>query len=142
MKIQVLTPRNSRTLRPFYSVPIPAGPGQSVEQPPEWIDIDDYLRNGSEAVGYLLVTGDSMDSPHEDPRIRHGDILVVKRTDEANSGDVVVAEINGEYTVKRLKQHSRGLYLVPANDAYPIRQVKRSDSFTIWAKVKHVIHSF
>jgi DNA polymerase V len=54
----------------------------------------------------------------------------------------VIAEVNGEFTVKRLRSHSQGLYLVPANDMYPVRQVHRRDTFSIWAVVKFVIHSF
>lgn len=138
MKIQALSIRPSTLLSPYFSVPVPAGYPQVVEQNAEYISIDEYLRSGSEAVGFVRVFGDSM----VDNKINHGDLLVVEKTEHARSGDVVIAEVNGEFTVKRLKQHSHGLYLVPANDAYPIRQVKRTDNFTVWAKVKHVIHSF
>ena len=139
MMLQTLSLRRSTTLSPYFPVPVPAGYAQAVEQTAETISIDDYLRgNSPDVVGYLRVQGDSMLGD----RIRHGDLLVVERTEHARCGDVVVAEINGEFTVKRLKRHSHGLYLVPANDAYPVQAVRRQDDFRIWAKVKHVIHSF
>jgi DNA polymerase V len=139
MYFQVFTPKISHILTPYFSVPVPCGPGQSIEQGPEWISIDEYLRQGCPAgVAFLRVFGDSM----QDAGIYDGDLLVVHRTDGARAGDVVIAEVNGEFTVKRLKEHSHGLYLVPANDAYPIRRVERSDTFGIWAVVTHVIHRF
>lgn len=72
--------------------------------------------------------------------IDDGDILAVKQTGFAEPGDVVIAEVNGEYTIKRLKHHAHGLYLVPANEDYPIRRVERTDTFKVWAVVEHVIH--
>lgn len=136
--LQTFASKSSNSLRPFFNIPVPAGPAQPVEQRTEWIDIDEYLRRGSEQIAYIRVYGDSM----ENVNIYEGDLLVVRRTEGASAGDVVIAEINGEYTVKRLSQHSHGLYLVPANDKYPIRKVTRSDTFSIWAVVTHVIHRF
>ena len=138
MKLQALALTPSNTLSPYFSVPVPAGPATVIEQVPEWINIHQYLRGQSEEISYLRAYGDSM----QDDRIEPGDLLVVDRVNHASTNDVVIAEVNGEFTVKRLKQHSTGLYLVPANDSYPLRQIKRSDTFRVWAKVKHVIHSF
>lgn len=138
MQLQVFVPKSSNNLRPFYPVAIPAGKAQPIEQEPEWIDIDQYLR-GDQDVVYVRATGLSMKAKYE-AGIDDGDILAVKRTGFAEPGDVVIAEVNGEFTVKRLKHHTHGLYLVPANDDYPIRRVERSDSFSVWAVVSYVIH--
>lgn len=138
MTFQTLAPVRSTRLNPYFPIPVPAGHSSTVEQQVEWINIDEYLRSGSDAVAYIRVRGDSMVGD----RISDGDILVVQRCSAARAGDVVIAEINGEFTVKRLREHSHGLYLVPANDAYPLRKVSRQDSFAVWAVVKFVIHSF
>lgn len=48
-----------------------------------------------------------------------GDIMVVDRAEEATHGDIVVAEVDGEFTVKRLQLKPR-LALLPMNPAFPI----------------------
>ncbi len=139
MNIQILARRSSGTLRPFFPVPVPAGPPTDIEQEAEWLDIDRYISDGNGETVFIRATGLSMQSRFE-AGINDGDLLAVKLTGFARPGDVVVAQVNGEFTVKRLKSHSHGLYLVPANDAYPIRRVERRDDFRIWAVVSHVIH--
>jgi len=139
MKIQLLTRRPSTKNRPFFSVPIPAGPAAEIDQDLEWIDIDDYISNGNDETVFIRASGLSMKSKYE-AGIDDGDILAVQLKGFAEPGEVVVAQVNGEFTIKRLKQHSHGLYLVPANTDYPLRRVERSDSFRVWAVVSHVIH--
>ncbi len=129
----------SQQLNPIFPVAVPAGKAQPIEQEPEWIDIDLHIRGGHDHVVYVRATGLSMKAKFE-AGIDDGDILAVKRTGFAEPGDVVIAEVNGEFTIKRLRRHSHGLYLVPANDDYPIRRVERTDSFSVWAVVDYVIH--
>lgn len=139
MQLQILAPQMSQKLRPYFPIPVPAGPAQSIEQEPEWIDIDQHIRGGQDQVIYVRAVGLSMRSKHE-AGIDDGDILAVHRTGMAKPGDVVIAEVNGEFTIKRLKHHSHGLYLVPANEDYPIRRIDRADTFSVWAVVSYVIH--
>ncbi|MGB7543593.1 MAG: transcriptional repressor LexA [Burkholderiales bacterium] len=77
---------------------------------------------------YLLkVRGMSM----KDIGILDGDLLAVHRTREARSGQIVVARLNGEVTVKRLKRSGRSIELVPENsDLKPI-EVDASDELAI-----------
>ena len=98
-------------------------------------------RSGRDDFVWMKAVGVSMESRFE-AGIGDGDIMAVELTGFAQPGDVVVAEINGEYTVKRLKHHAHGLYLVPANDAYPIRKVQRSDTFRVVGRVRFSIHDF
>lgn len=138
MNIQTLTTGRSQRLSPFFPIPVTAGSPQPAEQNAEWINIDEYLRHGSDAVAYIKVCGDSMVGDG----IFDGDILVVHRRPDARTGDVVIAEINGEFTVKRLRTNYHGLYLVPSNDQYPEREIRRDDTFAIWGIVKYAIHRF
>ena len=139
MNIQILTRRTSNRFRPYFPVPIPAGPPTEIEQDADWIDIDKYISGDQGETAFVKASRLSMQSKLE-AGIDDGDMLAVKLTGFAEPGDVVIAQINGEFTVKRLKHHTHGLYLVPANENYPIRRVDRTDDFRVWAVVSHVIH--
>ncbi len=110
-----------------------------IEQEADWINIDKYISDGVEETVFIKATGMSMESRLE-AGIFDGDVLAVKITGFARPGDVVVAQVNGEFTIKRLQNYNRGLYLGPANEEYPTRLVKGNDNFRIWAVVSHVIH--
>lgn len=75
----------------------------------------------------LRVHGDSMTGAG----INDGDLLMVHRTPEAQSGQIVVARINDEVTVKRLRRRGRGIYLDAENPGYETIHVSRTDDFAI-----------
>jgi len=77
---------------------------------------------------YLLrVRGESM----KDAGISDGDLLAVHRTREAAHGQIVVARINDEVTVKRLRRRGRGIWLDPENRRFKPIQVSSGDDFAI-----------
>ena len=77
---------------------------------------------------YLLrVRGMSM----RDAGILDGDLLAVQSTREARNGQIIVARLGDEVTVKRLRKSSTGIELLPENPDYPIIQVTAEDSFVI-----------
>lgn len=73
--------------------------------------------------------------------IHHGDTLVVDRSQEAKSGSVVIAVVNGELTVKRLKIEGGRVWLMPENPNYAPLETKEGMELVIWGVVMHVIHS-
>jgi len=75
----------------------------------------------------LRVSGDSMINAG----INDGDLLVVHRTPEARSGQIVVARINDEVTVKRLQRRGRSIRLQAENPRHEDVQVSRHDDFAI-----------
>ncbi len=80
-------------------------------------EVTGYLCYNTDAPGdyfALNVTGDSM----IEAGILDGDIVIVRRQNTAQNGEIVIAMINGEATVKRLKQDGRQIWLMPANPAY------------------------
>ncbi|KFN48547.1 LexA family transcriptional regulator [Arenimonas malthae CC-JY-1] len=82
----------------------------------------------SPAPDYLLrVKGDSM----RDEGILHGDLIGVHRTSEARSGQIVVARIDDEITVKLLKMGKDGIRLLPRNPDYPPIVVQADQEFAI-----------
>ena len=87
---------------------------------------------------YLLrVNGESM----RDAGIHDRDLLAVQRTPEAAHGEIVVARINDEVTVKRLRRRGRGIWLDPANPDFRPIQVEPGDEFAIEGRVVGVIRS-
>ena len=101
----------------------------AAEHVEDHIDIDSgFFR--PEAHFLLRVVGDSM----VNAGILHGDLLAVHKTPEAHNGQIVVARINDEVTVKRLRRSPGGrrISLLPENDAYePMEIGPRHDDFAI-----------
>jgi repressor LexA len=75
----------------------------------------------------LRVEGDSM----IEAGIHDGDLLLVHKTPEARSGQIVVARIGEEVTVKRLRRQGRSIFLDPENPAYQPIRVSASEDFAI-----------
>ncbi len=73
--------------------------------------------------------------------IQDGDLLVVDRSLEVLSGDIVVAVLNGDFTVKRLVRSANGARLEPANRAYKAIEVTEEGGVEVWGVVRHVIHT-
>jgi len=118
--------------------PVPAGQPQDVADANEWVDLNDYVKRGSDQVYYITVIGASM----IEYGILDGDLLIVDRLKAPRSGDVVMAEINGSFTVKRFVNWQRQLYLVPENGAYKTRRIEEDEDFAVWGVVTHVLHRF
>lgn len=93
---------------------IPAGiPFEAIEDIEGYIDINPKFSNESEYFA-LKVKGDSMS-----PRILDGDVVIVKKQDDADTEDICVIMINGnDATLKKIKKKETGLLLVPLNRAY------------------------
>ena len=100
----------------------------------------DFIRN-PEATFYGDIDGDSM----KDAGIYDGDRVIIDRAVEAHDGSIIVAFLNGEFTVKYLDlKHKKDGYieLRPANPAYPVFKVEAGDSFEVWGVVIHLIRTF
>jgi repressor LexA len=77
-------------------------------------DVEDWVSTPFRGDFVLRVTGDSM----VDAGILDGDMVVVRRAQTADDGEIVVAQIEDEATVKRLRRGGGRVELVPENDAY------------------------
>ncbi len=97
------------------------------------VTLDDYLIDDKNASFMLQVKGDSM----IEAGILPGDFVIVERGLEAKTGDIVIAEIDGAWTMKYLRKDKDGLYLEPANKKY--KALKPTSSFSITAVVKSVV---
>ena len=100
---------------PFYADLCPAGfPSPAADYIEAELDLNELCIRRPAASYFVRASGSSM----EDLGLFDGDVMVVDRAEEACHGDVVIAEVNGEFTVKRLQLHPR-LALLPMNPAYP-----------------------
>lgn len=72
--------------------------------------------------------------------IYEGDALVVDRSLDAKHGSIVLAVLNGEFTIKRLHRRGGVIKLVPENKLYPPIVVKSGEELTIWGVVTYNLH--
>lgn len=95
----------------------PAGfPSPAEEALGDAISIDDYLVEHPSKTVLVDVKGDSMIGAG----IQSGDILIVKRESRPQLNRIIVAIIDGEFTIKHLRKDAQGFYLEADNPAYPI----------------------
>ncbi len=93
-----------------------------------------YLKNAENAFA-LRVQGDSMINAG----IQEGDLVIVSPKENTRTGDIVVAMLDDEATVKRLQIKGNEITLFPANDAYNPIVVNKNNSFKIIGKIKGVV---
>ncbi len=134
-EMKALAPRTGNSVM-VASVSIPAGEASDICTELERVDFNEYLTGGKDGVYMVRVVGDSMET-----EIRHGDLVVVNRNLQPNAGDVVIASVNGAYTVKIYQPFRNGLHLVAANSKYKTKTVTRRDSFEVFGVVTDVLHS-
>jgi len=100
------------------------------------IDLNEALIRHPSSTFFLRVSGDSM----VEAGIQHGDLLVVDRSLEPRPGLIVVAVLDGAFTLKRLARHRGRLRLEAANRAYPPLELEQCGDVQIWGVAIHVIH--
>ena len=103
---------------PFLGRIAAGNPIEAITRSFEQISVPNYLVNNKDEHFTLEVTGDSM----IEAGIYDGDIVVIRKTEIANSGDIVVALIDqNEVTLKRFRSFKNSIALEPANNNYKIR---------------------
>ena len=105
-------------------------PNPAIADGYDFISVDDYVVRVPSKTIFVKVKGDSM----IDAGIHEGDMLVVEVQQNANVGEIVVAIVDNEFTVKYLEKEKGGFVLKPANKAYPvIRPRGRLEIFGVMA---------
>ena len=125
----------------FYAIPwlgtVVAGfPSPADEELLDTMSLEDYLGHNKDATYLLRVTGDSM----IDAGILPGDLVLVERRETARSGEIVVAEVDGEWTMKTYRKRGRTITLEPANTQYP--PIVPKEAIRIVAIVKAVMRKY
>lgn len=123
--------------RPLFMVPVAAGfPSPAEDYLEGKLDLNKYLIKHPAATFFVRVTGDSMIAAGIHP----GDILIVDRSIEPADKKVVIAVIEGELTVKRIRRLKGKIVLMPENEKYKPLKINAEMTFEIWGVVTSVIH--
>ncbi len=121
---------------PVFASGVRAGfPSPADDHAEPGLDLNQLIENRASTF-CAWAEGDSM----QDLGILDGDLMVIDRSLTPRHDDVVVADMNGSFTVKRLVQKSNGSFLMPANPDYPAIPIKPDDEVRIWGVVVRVIH--
>ncbi|RYF79530.1 MAG: translesion error-prone DNA polymerase V autoproteolytic subunit [Comamonadaceae bacterium] len=102
------------------------------------IDLNDILVTHPQATFMIRVAGDSM----REEGIEDGDVLVVNRAIKPRHGHVVVAVLDGEFTVKKLYQRAGRMKLRAANPTYPDIIPSDGQTLEVWGVVTSCIKQF
>ncbi len=111
-------------------------PSPAEEELLDTMSFDEYLAPNKEASYILRVKGDSM----IDAGIHPGDMVVVERTNRPRDGEIVIAEVDGEWTMKYFRQQDNRVWLESANAAYP--PITPVQELTVAAVVRSVIRKY
>ena len=129
-------------------LPLPLAPGIRAGFPSpaqdylhDTLDFNNDMIHHKEATFYARVDGDSM----RDAGILPGDIAVIDRSLDPRDGDIVVAFIDGEFTIKRLDLTHRPdgyIELHPANPSYKTIRIDNPYQFRVWGVIIWTIHNW
>ncbi len=111
--------------------PSPAGDYMDVG-----IDLNEQLIRHPASTFFLRVSGHSM----TEAGIQDGDLLIVDRSLDPKPGHIVVAVLDGDFTLKRLRRKKEDLYLEPENSNYPAIDLRRYGDVQIWGVAIYSIH--
>jgi repressor LexA len=111
-------------------------PSPAEEEVLDTISLDEYLINDRDATYMLRVKGDSM----KDAGIVEGDMVIAERASAAKEGEIVIADVDGGWTMKYLRTKRGKAYLEPANKAF--KPIYPEGELTIAAVVRGVVRKY
>jgi len=128
--------RTSRNI-PLFTTGISAGfPSPADDFIDKTLDLNEFLITHPSATFFVRVEGTSM----IDAGIHPGDILIVDKSLEPRPGSIVIAVLDGEFTVKRFQRSDGRCYLLAANPDFKPIEITDSMLVEIWGVVTYVIH--
>ncbi|MDG1074048.1 MAG: translesion error-prone DNA polymerase V autoproteolytic subunit [Methylophilaceae bacterium] len=118
---------------PLFGSKVPAGfPSPADDHVEKRLDANEYLIDQEDATFFVTIQGESMINAG----LLSGDKAVVDRSKQASVGDIVMAVVDGEFTIKTLGQAKSGMpRLLPANPAFNPIEIKEEMQFEIWGVV-------
>ncbi len=123
---------------PLAESTVPAGFPSPADDSREELDFTAHVVRNPESTFFLRVSGESMTGAG----IFHGDLLVVDRSLEPCSGDIVIAVLDGEFTVKRLRRRGSRVELLPENPRFRKIVLQEESTLEIWGVVTGAYKSF
>lgn len=131
-----LTPKRLFGETPLLGLVEAGIPTPAEEQILDTISLDELLIREPDKSFILQVKGDSMIDAH----IQEGDMVLAEQSAKAKIGDIVVAEVDGDWTLKYYRERNGKPYLEPANKKF--KPIYPEHSFRVGAVVKAVIRKF
>ena len=123
---------------PLFAHPVQAGfPSPADDYVCDALDLNEHLISHREATFFLRAKGHSMTGAG----IQDGDLLVVDRSLNPVHRAIVIAVIDGEFTVKRLYKRAGKIRLLAENPDYSPIELKDGQELQVWGVVTSVIHS-
>lgn len=137
MKVELFTPDFGSDGKLPYSEGLKAGFPSPAEDYRATLDLNEFLVRHKESTFYARISGDSM----IDVGIFDGDIAIIDRLLTPKNGDIVVAQIDGEYTLKefRFDEQNHCAWLIPHNPKFKPIKVTSEQDVEIFV-VTHTIH--
>ena len=132
-QIELPVDNPSLLLRPLFSSKVPAGvPSPADDHIEKRLDANDYLIDRQESTFFVTIQGESMINAG----LLSGDKAVVDRSKQAAVGDIIMAMVDGAFTIKTLGKHKNGMpRLIPANPDYSVIEINENMQFEIWGVV-------
>ena len=136
MQFVTLKPKSIKKI-PYVTSMITAGfPSPAEDYIDKRIDLNEQLINNPAATFMVRVDGFSMTGCG----INEDDVLIVDKSLKAKDKDIILAIVNGEFTVKRLNITTKGIILSPENDKFKDILINESSEFQVWGVVTYIIH--
>jgi len=130
---------NDKILLPLVGSRVAAGfPSPADDYMEDYLDLNQLLISEKESTYLVRVKGESMINIGIFPK----DLLIVDRSRDPIDGDIVIAVLDGELTVKRLEKRGHRVALVAENKKFPPIVVREDQEFLVWGIVTHCIHSY
>ena len=124
---------------PLFSSRVQAGfPSPADDHLEASLDLNQHLIKHPASTFFVTTSGNSMINAG----INDNDTLIVDRSLEPKHGDIIIAVLNSELTVKRLYAKDNKVFLIPENQDYSIIEVNEEMDFLVWGVVTSVIHQF
>lgn len=140
MEVDVFQPSSYRGTRGFtqHQVPTANATGFTAaadDYMERGIDLNEQLVSNKPATFFMKVTGSSMRNAH----IHEGDIVIVDRSIKAKSGHIVIAIVDGEMLIRRLKKTQCRMQLIPESENSGVVEIGESREAIVWGVVTYVI---
>lgn len=120
---------------PLFSYLVPCGfPSPAADYVEQRIDLNELMIQHPSATYFVKAAGDSM----IEAGINDGDLLVVDSSRTAEHGDIVIAAVDGEFTVKRLQLHPT-IQLNPMNSAYSPIVIGKEGTLDVFGVVTFIV---
>lgn len=116
---------------------VPAGfPVPTPDEQADLISLDEYLIDNPNQTFLLKVSGDSL----KDVGILPNDLVLIEKTSQSKNGQVVLANVDSQWTLKIFDKQGQKIRLLPANSAYPI--IYPHQELLVYGVVKGVVRKY